>query len=78
MIQRFCIKCMIFLLLLTLCLPIITDALDSFGGQFSSMGYDLGVDLSVRRLVRDPMGAVEDILNNAFDPDRIFNSLGEY
>lgn len=78
MIQKLCVKLMIFLLILVFCLPMIVDTIDTYNDQLSSMAYDLGVDLSVKRLLGDPLGAVEDIISNTFDADRILESIVEY
>lgn len=78
MLRRFFIKCIVCLILFTLCLPIIKDVLDSFDREFASIGYQLGVDLDFRSLLRDPMGAINDMFNSAYNFDQLFNSIGQY
>ncbi len=75
MLRRFLIKCIIFLFLLAICLPFIYDAFDSFNGLFSSTGYELGVDLSIGRLLRDPGRAVQEILDSIMQPLTDFDNL---
>jgi len=77
MLRRFFIKCIVCLIIFALCLPIIKDVLDSFDREFTSIGYQMGVDLDFRRLIRDPMGAINEIFDSALNFDSLLNSIGQ-